>query len=70
MNVYNKTTDRCSSSNYASILSNILHRYGWQSGITLVFWGDNKALTERKYADCTISLKWSNTLIEQSVVLT
>ena len=32
----------------------------------MVFWGDNEALTARKYADCT---KDRDTLIEQSVIL-
>ena len=31
--------------------------YVWQSGIMLAFWGDYKALTVGKSADCTISLK-------------
>jgi len=35
----------------------------------LAFWGDNKALTARKSADFTITLKDQDTHIEQSVIL-
>ena len=33
------------------------------------FWGDNEALTARKFSECTIPFKNQDTLIEQSVIL-
>ena len=43
----------------------------WESKIMLAFWGDNKAITARKYADCTIPwkrLRYSNRAVSNSII--